>query len=240
MSGYFEILAHEETSLGVLCLRRRELLGRPGTFATEITLNHEFLMSSYNTASERALADCALEFLGGDSNDVRVLVGGLGLGYTAWQVLQSSRVANVEVIEFLAPVIRWLEEGLIPLSEELRGESRLHITQGDVYAMLVGAPSETYDLILIDVDHSPDERLDLHDRDSGPGAFYTEAGLRRAKAHLAPGGVLAVWSYDESSPFVDALRSVFDEVRVERVEFENDLIDETSTDLLFLAKDRVG
>ena len=77
MSGYFEILAHEETSLGVLCLRRRELLGRPGTFATEITLNHEFLMSSYNTASERALADCALEFLGGDSNDVRVLVGGL-------------------------------------------------------------------------------------------------------------------------------------------------------------------
>ena len=76
-----EILAYEPTPLGMLCLRRRALLGEPGTVVTEVTLNHEFLMSSYHTASERALASVALDLFGGQ--DVRVLVGGLGLGYTA-------------------------------------------------------------------------------------------------------------------------------------------------------------
>ena len=75
-----EILAYEETELGPLCLRRRELLSEPGTVVTEVTLNHEFLMSSYNTDSERALANRAIEIHGG--RDLRVLVGGLGLGYT--------------------------------------------------------------------------------------------------------------------------------------------------------------
>ena len=60
MSANFEILAYEETPLGPLCLRRRRVLGHSGTFVTEITLNHEFLMSSYNTASERALASLAI------------------------------------------------------------------------------------------------------------------------------------------------------------------------------------
>ena len=57
----FEVLAYEDTPLGPLCLRRRELLQKPGTFVTEITLNHEFLMSSLNTKSECALADIALD-----------------------------------------------------------------------------------------------------------------------------------------------------------------------------------
>jgi hypothetical protein len=55
-----EILAYEYTPIGELCLRRRELLSSPGTVITEITLDHELLMSSYNTASECALADEAL------------------------------------------------------------------------------------------------------------------------------------------------------------------------------------
>ena len=73
-----EILAHEESPLGLLCLRRRELLSEPGTIVTEVTLNHEFLMSSLYTDSEQALARIALEMNPG--NDLRVLVGGLGLG----------------------------------------------------------------------------------------------------------------------------------------------------------------
>ena len=60
-----KILAYEVTSLGPLCLRRRELLSQPGTVVTEVTLNHEFLMSSYNTASERALASQAVEMVKG-------------------------------------------------------------------------------------------------------------------------------------------------------------------------------
>ncbi len=68
-------------------------------------------------------------------------------------------------------------------------------------------------------------------------SFYTESGLARAKQHLAPGGVLAVWSYAESSPFVEALRATFAVVEAVPVSFVNDLIDEESTDWLFVAHD---
>ena len=225
-----EILAYETTPLGDLCLRRRELLSRPGTIVTEITLNHELLMSSYNTVSERALAALALARHPG--RDLSVLVGGLGLGYTANEVLQSARVRRVEVIEFLPEVVGFLREGLVPLSPELLADPRFGVRGGDVYAMLRGPARERWDLVLIDVDHSPEEHLGASNV-----SFYTESGLARAKQHLAPGGILAVWSYSESSPFVDALRAVFAVVETVAVSFVNDLVDEEQTDWLFVAGD---
>ena len=225
-----EILAYETTPLGELCLRRRELLSNPGTIITEITLDHELLMSSYHTASERALAGEALARHEG--RDLSVLVGGLGLGYTASEVLQSDRVRLVEVIEFLPQVVGFLRDGLIPLSPSLQGDPRFAVREGDVYATLAAPASRRFDLVLIDVDHSPAERLD-----EASQSFYTEAGLIRAKRHLAPGGILAVWSYAESSPFVEALRASFRSVETVSVSFLNDLVDEESTDWLFVARD---
>jgi len=104
-----EILAFESTPLGDLCLRRRELLSKPGTVITEITLDQELLMSSYNTASERALFGEALARHAG--RGLRVLVGGLGLGYTASEALDSDRVTDVEVVELLPQVVRFLRDG---------------------------------------------------------------------------------------------------------------------------------
>jgi len=225
-----EILAYESTDLGLLCLRRRELLSQPGTMVTEITLNHEYLMSSYNTLSERQLAAYAVEM--NTHENLQVLVGGLGLGYTAGEVLASPRVASVEVVEFLPQVIDWLDRGLFPLAEQLKADSRLSLVAGDVYERLSRPPEKRFDLILIDVDHSPDENLD-----DANVSFYTEAGLVQAKAHLAPDGVLGVWSYAESSPFVDALHRVFQDVAVKQVTFNNTLIDQVNTDWLFFAWD---
>ncbi|HEX6990128.1 MAG TPA: spermidine synthase [Bacillota bacterium] len=247
-----EILAYEPTPLGLICLRRRELLSRPGTIVTEITLDHELLISSHVTESERRLARLALEMHNGDG--LRVLVGGLGLGYTVREVLTSppERVACVEVVELLPQVIDWLNRDLTPLAAELKADHRLRVVQGDIYARLAGPvpPAEQraaagdpgrrpalpeatapWDLVLIDVDHSPDEPLGSTDT-----AFYTEAGLRRAARHLAPHGVLAVWSYAPHSPFAEALRRVFPEVRVEPVTVFNDLVREEQTDWLFLAR----
>jgi len=225
-----EILAYETTALGDLCLRRRELLSRPGTVITEITLDHELLMSSYNTASERALAEEALSRHPGC--ELTVLVGGLGLGYTANEVLQSARVQQVEVIEFLPEVIGFLREGLVPLSPELLANPRFAVREGDVYATLRAPVRERWDLVLIDVDHSPEEHLGTANE-----SFYTGPGLACAKQHLAPGGVLAVWSYSESSPFVEALRATFAVVEVVPVSFVNDLVEEEHTDWLFVARD---
>ena len=225
-----EILAYEPSPLGMICLRRRELLARPGTVVTEITLDHEFLMSSYSNASERALSLIAREMHPG--RDLEVLIGGLGLGYTASAALGSDRVARVEVIEYLPQVIDWLRPGMIPLAEELGADPRFSVTQGDVFQYLASPPERSWDLILIDVDHSPDERLGNTNAD-----FYTEAGLGVAKRHLAPGGVLGVWSYVESSPFSQALRRVFSHVRIESVEFGNELVGEREIDWLFFARD---
>ena len=225
-----EILAYETTPLGDLCLRRRELLSSPGTVITEITLDHELLMSSYVTVSERALADEALARHPG--HELSVLVGGLGLGYTADRVLQSERAARVEVIELLPEVVGFMRRGLIPLSQELLADPRLSIREGDVYATLRAPAEQHWDLVLIDVDHSPDEHLGASNE-----SFYTKSGLGRTKQHLAPGGILAVWSYAQSSPFVEALRAAFEVVEIVPVNYVNDLVGEEHTDWLFLARD---
>ncbi len=224
-----QILAYETTPLGDLCLRRRELLSRPGTVITEITLDHQLLMSSYNTVSERALASEALARHPGQG--LSVLVGGLGLGYSAAAVLQSVRVQRVQVIELFPAVVGFLREGLVPLSAELLADPRFGVREGDVFTTLREQADEGWDLILIDVDHSPEDHLG-----AGNESFYTESGLARARHHLAPGGILAVWSYAESSPFVDALRAAFAVVEVVPVSYLNDLVDEWHTDWLFLAR----
>ena len=225
-----EILAYEKTPLGDLCLRRRELLSAPGTVITEITLDHQLLMSSYNTLSERALADEPLARHPGQ--DLSVLVGGLGLGYTAAAVLQSERVGRVDVIELFPAVVGFLQQGLVPLSPELLADSRFGVREGDVYATLREQSDERWDLVLIDVDHAPDDHLG-----AGNESFYTESGLAQAKHHLAPGGILAVWSYAENSPFADALRASFTVVEIVPVTYLNELVEEEHTDWLFLAGD---
>jgi len=228
-----EILAYEATPLGDLCLRRRELLARPGTVITEITLDHQLLMSSHITVSERALATEALQRHPGD--DLSVLVAGLGLGYTAAAALESARVKRLEVVEFLPAVVGFLNQGLIPLSAQLLADPRFGVRDADAYALLHDQAAEDWDLILIDVDHAPDDHLS-----DDNNAFYTGPGLERAKQHLSPGGILAVWSYAESSPFADALHASFDVVEVVSVRYVNDLVDEEHSDWLFLARDEVA
>jgi len=223
-----EILAYEESPLGDLCLRRRELLAQPGTVVTEITLDHVMLMNSCNSVTERALAASGLDLH--DAHDLAVLVGGLGLGYTAHEALRCDRVTRVEVVEFLPQVVEWLDRDLLPLAGELKADTRFAVSEGDIYARLAGEPQGHFDLILIDVDHSPEERLG-DDND----AFYSEAGLARAKQHLAPGGVLGVWSYAESTAFADTLRRAFAEVRIELPTFENRLTREQETHWLYFA-----
>lgn len=224
-----DVLAYGDSPIGTICLRRRELLSRPGTIVTEITIDHMLLMSSHHTESERALSSRALARHGG-TEGLRVLVGGLGLGYTAQEALKSDAVSRVDVVEFLPQVITWMKNGLVPLSDELNSDPRYSVIEGDVYAMLAAPPDLQYDLVLIDVDHSPDEPLA-----QANAAFYTEPGLRSARKHLRPGGVLGVWSYAGHSPFAEAMRAVFPHGEIAPVSFDNDLTGQEETNWLFLA-----
>jgi spermidine synthase len=224
----FEVLDSQECELGIIMLRRRYVQDRT---VLEIALDHQFLMSSEVTVSERELSTRALAMHGG--RDLDVLVGGLGLGYTAKAVLGSERVKRLEVVEFLQPVIGWLERGLIPLAAELAADPRLTVTRGDVYLRLRSAPRVTHDLVLIDVDHSPENRLGDSNDD-----FYSREGLVLAKRHLRPNGVLAVWSTDPDPAFEAAMREVFDDARVDAIKFENTAIGGEETNFLFFGRAR--
>ena len=118
----FEELDYRQTPLGELILRRRRALRMDGRDIFEVKLNDEYLMSSLFHDGEVALTDLGLSGLTGESWDV--VVGGLGLGYTAAAALNYDRVARLIVVEALAPVIGWHQRQLVPngtlLSKDVR------------------------------------------------------------------------------------------------------------------------
>ncbi len=132
MSLSFEELDFRPTPMGVLSLRRRR---RPMSDVDvyEIKLGDEFLMSSQFTAAEIELARLGLAALG--RADLDVVVGGLGLGYTARAVLENAGVRSLIVVDALAEVIEWHEQGLLPLGKELTGDPRCRLVHGDFFAM---------------------------------------------------------------------------------------------------------
>src|SRR3954451_1832537 len=123
MSVYFEELDFRPTPMGALSLRRRRQLST-GIDVYEIKLGDEFLMSSLFTVAELALARLGLAAL--QRADLDVIVGGLGLGYTAQAVLEDKRVRSLIVVDALAEVIEWHERGLLPLGEQLMADPRCH------------------------------------------------------------------------------------------------------------------
>jgi spermidine synthase len=222
----FEVIAHAESPLGVLILRRRTA---PVPDVIELTLEHQFLMSSAVTVSERELATRAIALHGG--SDLDVFIGGLGLGYTTKAALDSDRVARVEVVELVQGIIEWVASALIPLGTELMSDARFHAVQDDVFERLRGPATRRHDVLLIDVDHSPDERLG-----QSSDSFYAHRSLALAARHLTPGGVFGVWSTSENPAFEAELRKTFEEVCVEPIEFFNETVGQQETNWLFFAR----
>jgi spermidine synthase len=222
----FEVIQHAESPVGVLILRVRTA---PVPGVTELTLDHQFLMSSAVTVSERELATRAIAMHGG--TNLAVLIGGLGLGYTAKAALDSDRVARVDVVELVQAIIDWNASGIIPLGKELAADPRFHAIQDDVFERLRRPPATPYDVLLLDVDHSPDERLG-----QSSDSFYAHANLALAARHLQPGGVFGVWSTSDNPAFEAELRQTFAEVRVEAIEFFNETTGQPETNWLFLAR----
>jgi len=234
MSRLFEELDYQVTPIGAVSLRRRRILSLDKD-VFEVLLGEEHLMSSLFTASEIALAKLGLAALGeAPVEGWDVVVGGLGLGYTAAAVLEDERVQALSVVDFLAPVIEWHEKRLVPLDPPLLDDTRCTLRQGDFFALAAseegfGTPQ---DAILIDIDHTPDWLLDARS-----GSFYSEAGLRKLARHLKPGGVMGLWSDTKADEaFIARMASVFDTAWSEPVTFHNPLQDRPFTQTVYLAR----
>lgn len=258
-SSAFEELDYWLTPLGELILRRREVASLDRAEVFEVKLDGQFLMSSLVTDAEIALAEFALPLVTCEGIDV--LVGGLGLGYTAKAALDSKKVRSVTVIEFLHRVIGWHLRGLIPLAKHLTEDPRCRLIHGDFFAAMgspatdgVGQvnqvpersiatgvveeghrpalPNSRFHAILLDIDHSP-QCLLREDHAS----FYTAAGMKRLTQFLHPGGVFAVWSADPpEESFVACLESAFRSVEVRESKFRNPLLNRDDVNYIFLAR----
>ncbi|MFN4141212.1 spermidine synthase [Aestuariivirga sp.] len=236
MSALFEELDYQPTPIGALSLRRRREL-RLGVDVIEIKLGEHFLMSSLFTESEVELARRSLSLL--DATAIDVMVGGLGLGYTAAAVLEDPRVASLTVCEMLEPVIEWHRSGLLPLGPVLTGDKRCRFVHGDFFAMSASDtgfdPRQSrrrFDAILVDIDHSPDELLDQRS-----ASFYQTEGLSRLASHLQPGGVFGLWSNaPPEASFTRRLAEVFADARAIPVTFRNPLQDNLSTQTVYVGR----
>ncbi len=221
--------------MGEISLRRRfDPTVRADIY--EVKLDDEYLMSSLFTVAECELARLGLARTPGA--DLDVVVGGLGLGYTAREALRDTRVRTLTVIEYTDAVIDWHQCDLLPDTVGLAADSRVALVCADFFAAAASAtgfdpqrPGRTYDAVLLDIDHSP--RHVLHHPHT---AFYTADGLRAFAAHLAPGGTFALWSDDApDDEFLAVLGSVFTDVEAQQVFFDNPLIRSRSTNTVYLA-----
>jgi spermidine synthase len=214
--------------------RRRDPL--VGVDVYEVKLDDEFLMSSLFTAAEVEMARLALAGLPGD--DLDIVVGGLGLGYTAHTVLENANVRSLVVIEALAEVIEWLQRGLIPLGTSLASDPRCRLVHGDFFSLLAAPagldpqlPGRRFHAVIIDIDHSPRHLLD-----PGHAGFYQPAGARGLAQHLHPGGVFALWSNDPpDADYTAALADAFPTVMTKIVTFHNPLQQREAANTVYLA-----
>jgi spermidine synthase len=236
MSKDFEELDYQKTPLGELILRRRRMLSLGGIEVYEVKLGDAFLMSSLFHEVEEALAHFGLSELTGDGWDV--VVGGLGLGYTAVAALEHREVASLLIVDALQPVIEWHQRGMVPLGEKLTDDPRTRIVQADFFALAQSAdgfdpeqPGRKFHAVLLDIDHSPRDLL--HPRNA---AFYQADGLRALAEHLRPGGVFALWSDDPpDEEFLEMLDTAFATSRAHIVTFPNPLLEGESASTVYVA-----
>lgn len=228
MGRLVEELDYRTTPMGPISLRRR-WVSAIDQDVYEVLLGDEHLMSSLFTVGETQLSRLGLEWARGEG--LRVLIGGLGLGYTARAALEDPRVREVEVVDVQEAVIDWQRQGLTPMGRTLADDPRCRLTHADFFGQFDDAVG-AWDIILLDIDHSPSRWLAPKHAD-----FYGEDSLSRTRACLVDGGVFGLWSDDPPDPdFLVRLDSVFSAVDAPEVAFDNPLTGEPSRCTIYRAR----
>lgn len=237
MDKLFEELDFRKTPIGDLILQRRKYLQLDGEVVYEVKLGGAFLMSSMFHEVEVALSRLGLGALDGEDWDV--VVGGLGLGYTAVAALEFPQLKSLLVVDALDGVIDWHEKEMVPLGKTMNDDPRCRYVLGDFFDLATD-PSSGFDprqagrkfhAVLLDIDHSPRNLLA-----SRNAAFYTPEGLAKLAIQIHPGGVFALWSDDPpDAAFLADLEKTFATAKAEVVTFPNPLLDTTSESTVYVA-----
>lgn len=240
MSSLFEELDYQKTPLGDISLRRRSEPKLNGEILYEVKLNEDFLMSSLFTEAEIQLAKLGLAALKKirQKQSLDIVVGGLGLGYTAVAILEDPGIKSLRIIDVMAPVIDWHQKELVPLGKKLSSDPRCTFVHADFFELATSSngfnptePDRLINAILLDIDHSPSHWLN-----SRNSSFYTESALTKMADKLYPDGIFGLWSNDPpESEFTNLLESVFQFSESHIVTFTNPYTGGESTNTVYLA-----
>lgn len=227
-------LAYHRTFLGDLTLRRRVEPFLQNEEVFEVKLGDEYLMSSLFTDGEKQLSYLGLAELEGALD---VVIGGLGLGYTAAAALENKNVRSLLVIDLFQEVIDWHRSKLVPLGSVLSEDNRCELRQGDFFELAktgfdIHDQARKFDAVLLDIDHSPEHFLDEKNK-----SFYRADGLISVKNQIKEGGVFALWSNDPfDEKFTKHLESIFGAATAHNIEFANFYTNSLSVNSVYIAK----
>ncbi|RSM54153.1 spermidine synthase [Amycolatopsis sp. WAC 01376] len=171
----------------------------------EVIANGVFLMDTRNGESERLLVSVAADLVPGKA---RMLIGGLGVGYSLRAALDHPGVGEIVVVEREPAVIKWNREG--PLKDvhgDALSDGRVTVVEADLVKWL-RRTEERFDALCLDIDNGPEWTVT-----DGNAKLYLDDGLDMLAARLRPGGVLGVWSAESVPSFAKRLRARFGEVR---------------------------
>ncbi len=224
----YEEIAFASTPIGEISLRKRyDRLTRQ--WVHEVRLGEEYLMSSQFNATEIALARLGMAEASGD--ELRVLVAGLGLGFTAYEALHDPRTTELVVVELVGAVIDWHVRELVPDTIGLAADPRCELVEADFFELMRSGQCPRIDVLLVDIDHSPEVLLAQEH-----GDFYSAAGVGSAAEALSDRGVFALWSDDPPEDrMLEHLRTGFAEARAEVVSFDNPITGGTSVCTVYVA-----
>ena len=189
--------------------------GRPLTLhehdgAFTIRVGGVELMSSRQHHSEERLAELACSRLA-TRRQARVLVGGLGMGFTLRRCLACLAAdAEVVVAELIPAVVRWNRDPAYRLGSDALADPRVTVVERDVGDVL-RTDRDGFDAVMLDVDNGAEGLVT-----AGNDRLYSSRGLERARGILRPGGTLAVWSTADDPAFVDRMRRAGFQVEVQK------------------------
>ncbi len=242
MEQIFEELDYQSTPFGEISLRRRTEPRLDNKLIYEVKLGDEFLMSSLFVEAEEQLSKLGLAQLKENDliDNLDIVVGGLGLGYTALSVLNDTSVKTLRTIDVMQPVINWHQQGILPIGDILETDSRSTLRHGDFFAIATASGSgfnaegplddKPVHAVLLDIDHSPSHWLKESNR-----SFYSVDSLSVMATKIVSGGVFGLWSNDlPDEKFIQLLNSVFASTQAHVVRFPNPYSGGESTNSVYI------
>ena len=206
-----DLIERETTDQSELCLREIQE-GRRTEY--EIIMNGVFIMASYNRLSSEQLVNKPMERLK-FQHDVHILIGGLGMGFSAKEACSFPYISHIDVVEIESIIIGWNRTYFSENNHGCLDDPRIHMIVEDFYDYVMETPN-TYDLICMDIDNGPGLLVKETNQ-----RVYQPSFFRGIKEIMEPHGIFSIWAYDKDEDLVGRIKKIFPNCSVEEVVEKN-------------------